>query len=417
MEINFVPKNLKKAKEKIVALHSYSNKIDKVIASPTLEVLIKNIVGWDKEKVDLYSNSLSAQDILYVANYIPRNYYKVTLDNLWQVFMHCSSLDSCQYFYESWQNEFDSRECNEYIANIVLEQNASFKELLGKNHLEIEWFKKIISEKVNIPVEFGLHIQSLLNLKYKSFQEKMNYFGIVQGTRLYSTCESLFYTYCEKQDYLAVNEDVLQRIIQKYDLQCTKLFLRNFLIKLDVQELYKYRQLAKYLMGITGDVKTASFKEFFNDFEEKLVIKYRNWINNYKIRKFFGNDVRSEFWDKYVYVDVHEFSYYKKKNEVRLMMEFENYYGIEFLDKDNEDKNDMGPLYFFEKDYFEKYVLRMMKNNAYTNSEVKSFLYNKTEWSKNQNSINPGHRWLHQGDWQAYVRYTIKTNDITQLDQ
>jgi hypothetical protein len=79
-------------------------------------------------------------------------------------------------------------------------------------------------------------------------------------------------------------------------------------------------------------------------------------------------------------------------------MEFEKYYAVEFLG------DSMGPIYFYNKEIFDKYVRRWMR--IYNNSELRQQLYH----SPNLYSYRKEHR----GDWQWSVHSVLISNHITE---
>jgi hypothetical protein len=226
-----------------------------------------------------------------------------------------------------------------------------------------------------------------------SFKEKLNFLGVRYDSRLYHDCEFLFYTYCGKEDYLAVEDLKLLSVINKYNEKMLKSFLENFLSLLSLKELERFAQLANYMNKMIGD----NIDIFFENMPLAIKEKYIDWINIYKVIQYFGYDERSQFWKNYRFKHV---SKYRYSNSV--VMEFENYVAIEFLGQA------MGPIYIYEKEYYNSNVKYWFANKTYDNSEMRTKLYRGTDY------VHHGYRKIHNGYWQGDVNRYLVRNRITE---
>lgn len=232
----------------------------------------------------------------------------------------------------------------------------------------------------------------------KTLAEKFKFFGINEDSKLYRDCADVFYTFCRKEDYLEADQAELLNIIKKYELRnrpLLKAFLLNFLGKLKLTELGKFRELARYFESLVGEARKPkeSYKFLFEDMPEALIEKYVDWINRCRIEQYFDNDERSEFWKQYRFVNVQR---YNKSNAV--VMEFKEYIAVEFLGQA------MGPIYFYSKEYFEKKLKGQFM--LLENAPMRQYLLHQSRYGKED-------RIEHRGYWQYNVESYIIQHHIT----
>lgn len=395
MDFSYTPKRLMRAREDIVLLHQKTGEPPKMTKNEELRKLILSLVSLERFQVKLQAYALTSREIELVAGYIPHNYFNVDMKNLFQIFSYRSTDRLCQILFNQWQDSYHNRACNTFIRDI-LDYDEHLIVLVQSNHMSETMFDSVLQDR-DIALRFGREIKKKDLPGRKSLADRMEFFGIRRDSQLYLDCEFLFYTYCDKEDYLNVEKIVLLNLVKQYRKrreETLKDFLQNFLSKLELNELYPFKELAVFLQTVTGDngEYKSKFENFFNGFNPVLVRKYINWINRYKVEEYFGYDERSRFWKQYRFESVRKFDY---SNAV--VMEFERYYAVEFLGQA------MGPIYMYPKEYFEKNIIKRFGWND--NQQMRQDLLHNSTWA---------YRKEHRGYWQGDVHSTLIDNKITE---
>lgn len=394
MSFSYFPKKLKSAKEEIVLLHKNANEPIKISDNEDIRKLVMSLVKLEKYQIRSRAFALSNKEVEIVAGYIPHNYYKVNMKNLFEIFILRTSQFLCQVLYNQWQESYQNEACNAFIRDI-LKYDENFISLILKNNMDEKLFDSILSDK-DIPARFCVELKNHYFPRGKKLEEKIIYFGIREDSKLFYDCKSLFYLYCEREDYLSIAKSELQNLVKQYYRRgqiILKKFLSNFLEKLSLRELIGFKDLADYFKTIVGDNVSAKekFDAFFKDFPSSLVQKYIDWINLFKVEEYFGLDERSQFWKQYHFKSVRKYNY---SNSV--VMEFDKYYAVEFLGQR------MGPLYIYSKDYFEHHIINRFKNND--NTHMRHFLLHDERWF---------YRKEHRGNWKNDVQSKLIRDRIT----
>lgn len=395
MNFSYTPKRLQCAKEDIVLIHQKTSEAPKMTKNEELRKMILSLVALEQFQVKPQAYALTSREIDLVAGYIPHNYFNVDMKNLFRIFTYRSTDRLCQILFNQWQDSYHNRACNKFMREILV-YDEHLIVLAQNNHMPETMFDSVLQDH-DIATRFGKEIKKRNFTGKKSLAERLAYFGIRGDSQLYLDCEFLFYTYCDKEDYLNVQKLSLLNLVKQYSKrsqETLKDFLQNFLSKLELKELLSFKELAMFLQTITGDngENKSKFENFFNAFDSLLVRKYINWINLYKVEEYFGYDERSSFWKQYKFESVRKYSY---SNAV--VMEFERYYAVEFLGRA------MGPIYMYSKDYFEKNIIMRFKWND--NQQMRQELLHNSTWV---------YRKEHRGYWQGDVHSILIHNRITE---
>lgn len=391
MDFSYTPKRLIEAACDIALQHKKQREVFYIQPNDKLRVLIERLVALELYQVKQNALALAEDNVLSVAAYLPHNYYKVDMKNLFLIFNYRSTKEACEVLYEQWQSSYDNYECNRFIKE-QLQINEKFIMLIRGYNLSEEIFDDILSSNI-IASRFGKECVNRHFPSGYSLLNKMNYFGVKADTRLYNDCQFLFYTFCNKQDYLSASKSELLSVIRKYGDSALKAFLYRFLELLTLTELEQFYELTRYFSLSLGELTQAKCIAFFSDATDEIKEKYRDWINRYKINQYFENDARSRFWKQYQFKSVERFN---SSNSV--LMEFDKYYAIEFLG------DSMGPIYFYEKEIFNSKVRQWVR--MLNNSDLRQKLYH--------NPNLHSYRKVHSGDWQWSVNSVLISNRITE---
>ena len=104
----YTPIKLISVAEDIRKVHSTS--VDVVVNDPTIDTkaLIMKIVRANENELETLEMTLSMKEVAKVAVYLPVNYYKVNITNLFHLFCYRSSARMCALFFDQWQDAFDN---------------------------------------------------------------------------------------------------------------------------------------------------------------------------------------------------------------------------------------------------------------------------------------------------------------------
>ena len=278
---------------------------------------------------------------------------------------------------------------------MLLEKNDNFKNCIKENHLDTTRMRNILTDQ-DIVIGFGKEVSRYEFSEKKTLMEKFEFFGIQADSKLYIECAEVFYTFCGNKDYLEADFKEMLEVLKKYEMRSKpllKAFLINFLTKLQLNELNKFQNLARYFEFIAGDAQNhqKEYKFLFNDISEDIIEKYADWINTCRVIQYFGNDKRSKFWKKYRFTNVQRYN-----NSNTVVMEFENYVAVEFLGQ--------GPIYFYPKNYFNTNLKRQFL--VLGDGVLQQFLYHETQYGDDD-------RIEHRGYWQKPVEKYIIEHNIT----
>lgn len=368
MDFTYIPRRLIQAREDISIQHPLEREVTLSAPDDELYKLIMRLVSLKKYQVKKNALALSKKEIIRVTNYLPYNHYQINMTNLFEIFKYRSTQELCEILYGAWQDSYNNKDCNEFLIQL-LKYDEKFIMLMRNNNLQEEIFEKMMNS--NIPLFFGGMLKKSLGMK-STLANRVKIWGIREDSRLFKEIQFLFYTFCARDDYLAVYESTLLAVVKQYgdsDIKILKRFLINFLQELKLSELENYSGIAKYLETKTGKSRTEKFNQFFSGVDEKLVEKYINWLNIQIINEVFEYDERSRFWKQYKFLHIDKYS---SNNSV--VMEMKDYYATEFLGRA------MGPIYFYDKKTFDDYVRIWFKYK--NNADLRSLLYNNPQLYK-----------------------------------
>lgn len=389
MSFKFIPNRLINAKNEISKVHSRVNN-SKFVYAEKEKKIIKKVIGWQKEQIRVKVLTLTAEELIIIASYLPYNFDHVKLDNLFEVMDLSFNLQIGKALFVQWQYSYKNLECNMYMASLI-EKNSELSELF-KDH---GYDKNIIIEVLKsqeILFDYGKML--LKYSKGNDLQDKLDFYGVGVNTMLRGDCVRYYYMFCGAKQYLD-NKSKIIEIVSSYDDIHKRMFLLNFVNVLSLEELLKFGEMADFCTSsLTGNIDSNKYNRFFDDVSEYIENKYRNWINSCRIVEFFGTDERSVFWKRYRFISVQ-----KNAKHGMISMECSDYYITEFLGKG------MGAMYIYDKKVYKESVTKWM---AFCNTpELKSKMYH------NENLALRRFIHLPQPGWQYDFKNFILSKKIT----
>lgn len=390
-EFRFTPEKLIEAQKRLEALHRPAEPYDYSHPEETLEQLIRRIDGMPEDMLQAAAFALSDRDIRLAAGYLPYNFYEVSEQKLARLLNYRMDAEACRILFREWQEEFTNPQCNEFLQKMA-SSNGYFQELLREHHISKEMFQRILKSR-SIPLAYDQQLIGGVFSDGEEFEKRLRYYGVFKDSFLDVECKRALLTFCEKEDYFSCSEENLLDILRTYNSYMLKIWLFNFLSKLNLQELENYPALASYMRQITGHCNSRTFQSFFEKAPENLVVKYVDWINIFKINTYFEGDERSSFWKQFRFLNVIR---YPVSNVV--ILELDEYTVVEFLG----DKK--GTIYLCRKDVFMENFYG--KLDRMDNEDLR--IYFKAHKDLCEESRN------HLGRWQSHMGNLFRKQGIAE---
>lgn len=350
-----------------------------------------------KEDVDGEAITIPIHKVRLLANYVPANSLHLPLLNLTRILFLRANEEIARSLFILWQDYFTNQDLCYLLYRIVQDKPELVKKIVSNTKLEnttmMQWFPS-----KNIPYAVGRECMRWQKSDRIRFSDRLMTLGIMPSTRLGQLCIQEYLTFCDRTGYLEISDRDMLPALKKYSPDSIKLFLKNILTELKVEDFQRYYQCGSYLRNIyTSDAGTLKYKNFFSGFTPEQELKYHRWLNYILIRESFSknsNDERLQFWSQYV---PYSTDAYRVSASECLVIEFEMYSIIEFTTKT------MGPLYIYRKDIFEKFVKKYLKRM--NNTELRHSLYNELLQYATE-------RIIHHDNWQYKTSRYLMAHSI-----
>ncbi|WP_426348698.1 hypothetical protein ACPWSR_13205 [Alloiococcus sp. CFN-8] len=364
----FYPEKLDKVKYEIAKVHKSSGELSEdKINSNEFKAIVKRISALKGDELRAFALCISKKDLIMLAHYAPRNVYKGSLKKITAVLSFNPSDEVLNALFSSWQNNYESSN-GEVIFTVINRYQGSTKKFKDLFKLSLDKLAEAIKEGVvdsylsNIVFDKGIRTYD----RYSACLEDMK---INKDSLLGKQLSNLFYLGCSKEEYLRLKPHELLEIVNKLTYDHSKKLLLNLLEVCDIKDLKPYNNILIHYLKTTGKEGTKEFKGYFNGIDPVTVRKYITWINIYDLENIFGNDERSRFWSQYAdrcIVRHHP-------NTRSLTMEFDTFAVVEF--------RRMGPIYWFDLEYFNKEVYRRCQNLT-SEANLRDWLYHSKKYKE-----------------------------------
>ncbi len=363
--------------------------------------LVKKICNLKTEDVERFAYTLTDSEITYLALFLANNMesekHWINDDNIYIAFDYVLDSSICDVMFHGWQNCYYNTKFNTYLASLC--QDDLYKGTLDNCHMSSSEMAEIIMDDLP-PIKMGeFCIDHKSIVPSKKIEDLLEYYGILRESKLFIECVSCFYTYCDKESYLSIQDEELAKVIKDYSNEMYKSFLKNILSKLTIRQLSeKFNTVALVINNKVGEIGSDKYENFLHNLDDNLKEKYNNWINSAKILQIFGDNIRSRFWKQFKFKNVKKY-----RNTASTELRFENHVIVEFIGDDSEGlyKDDFGPMYIYDAETFDKKIRYQMINN----NKLRSFLYNNQQLCLT--------RLQHQGYWQSTFEGEIRFRGIT----
>lgn len=366
---------------------------------PNAEFL-EEVEQWSKlseEDVAEKACFIPKHKIRLLAKYIPGNSLNLRLSSLTKIVLLRADEDIVKLLFILWQDYYLNRDLCELLKDLVEGTDFALRKIQNQSEITMpmlmDWFTKD-----TVPQSVGRDCLALSYQKSVSFPERLKAFHISPSSKLGQACTAEFLTFCGREDYLGIGDIDTFHILEKFDSKTIKLYLRNVLSKLQIQDFQRYYMCGSFLRDhYTGNTNSEKYKKFFESFSDDLELKYRRWLGYILIKDSFSNNTKDErviFWSEFI---PYTWNAYRIQISKSLVIEFASYCIVEFT------TDSMGPIYIYKKSVFDKNIRWYI--NRHNDTELKQLLYHQLRNYATE-------RKEHRGNWQSYVRHYLWTNSI-----
>lgn len=359
---------------------------------------LKEVRMWaelPETEVKKTSYGIPKRKIRFLAKYIAKNNLQLSLHNLTQIVYYRADSDIVKLLFLLWQDSYTNFDLSYLLYRLVRDTDYAGKRLCNESKVTKEILLRWFSSK-DIPYDVGKSCIQLNNMQKCTLLDCLISCHISSSSTLGRTCIANFLTFCGRDEYLAFSDEALLREIKVLSDSMVVLFLKNFLIELEVEDFQVYYKCGFFLeTQYTGRVGSGKYCGFFAGFPDELKQKYQKWMTYIVIRESFGDyDERLAFWNRYV-------PYSQKAYQVdysqSLVIEFAAYCIIEFT------VSTMGPIYIYKKEDFYTAIRPLLRKS--TNQELRHELYHDFAYLFVA-------RIVHRGDWRSETAYYLKARKI-----
>lgn len=379
MKKTYTPQRLVSILPKVVQVHPYTAHSEVPEVDRDFLEKVKYWAAMEQSEVEGEAFTVSFRNILRLSDYIGNNSLHISCQNLIRMVCLRAEKRVVKRLLMRWPDLYDSPEYSQLVKNVVEEQSGLVEEELGHTKLTREILLGWLNEE-HISAAVGKTAIRSSRKSHRSIQEELSDLKVSPDSKLGKICLEEFYLYCERADYLRTSDDELLRILVRWQQPVIRAFLKNILEVSETTDFQRLYRSGTFLRDrFTGTTNSAQYNRFFAGFSEKFKLQYDRWLGFLTIVEGFGrdsNDNRLKFWRGYI---PNCTRVYTQKVSEALIMYFAEYCVIEFTAKT------MGPVYIYERDYFEKGIeplTRTMKNSnlrkellrlveAYPNSAVR----------------------------------------------
>lgn len=364
---------------------SDDGRLEDTLAKADLEKLIHKIVSCPAEELRGFAFSLTKRELLCVAGYLRSNYLHVPLKQVFLVLEYADNAEIFKKLFAVWQERYtqpfqhdEIDRCVDHYAPHIFKSSVSSEEL--KHWMTDRDADQDVARFINI------------NMKAdgkEDFERKMHEISISSKSLLGINVRLNFYASCKRTDYLLLGDMELSGLLHKTEIQNARSIIVNFLEKMQEEDYEKFYHVADAAKSFFGEPYSAKCHGLMKAFSPEIEGAYNAFINQFWLIKLFGNDRRSRFWKKYISKFKAEFN----SRHNLLIMDFGNMYATEFME--------VGVIYFFPKDYFDKRV--RMELYSSSTQELKHDM---------RHFFNHIFMKEHRGNWEYDVRVALTKNKM-----
>lgn len=355
------------------------------LAKADLEKLIHRIVSCPAEDLRAFAFSLTKQELLCTAGYLRSNYLHVSLQPIFRVLEYADNVSAFKKVFAVWQERYTQPFQYDEIDHCV----DHYASRIFKSTVSSETLKQWMTDR-DADQDVARFINSNMKADGKEdFERKMQEILISSKSLLGINVRLNFYASCKRTDYLLLGDMELSGLLHKTEIQNARNIIANFLEKMQEDDYEKFYHVADAAKSFFGEPYSAKCHGLMQGYSQAIERAYNAFINQFWLIKLFGNDRRSRFWKKYISKFKAEFN--RKHN--LLIMDFGNIYATEFME--------VGVIYFFRKEYFEKRVRMNLKlsNTQDLKHDMRHF-FNHIFMKE------------HRGNWEYDVRIALTKNKM-----
>lgn len=395
MRDSYAPRKLTERIPEIVKRHPSTAKTASYEPDTSFQEQVRAWAALSEKDAGEVALTIPPGKIMQLADFLGAGHTGVPTEQLIRIVCTRTNERLAKRILSRWSDFFRSSSYNALVKAILEERKETVRQVLKDSPADAEtWLQWLNSG--DIPAAVGKSAVRY-DAKHKSgFQQALQAISVPPESRLGKECIDEYYIFCDRNAYLDLEDQKLNRILMRYSYEQSIRFLKNFLTEMDTQSLRRYYACGKYLsQKYTGLPESDKYNRFFSGWSQEHRTQYNRWMSYILIADSFSqnsNDPRLRFWSKYVPYSVN--TYLEKQCEA-LIMEYEKCCVIEFTSKT------MGAVYIYYKGDYRGRIrksTKMMKN-----TEFRSFLYNHPYEA----------RFVHDagGNWQHKVERFLKRHE------
>lgn len=353
------------------------------IIKERVEQIILRIVGCsDEDELRFLALTFTKAELKAVAMYTKNNYLHVDLNKVISIFTIVKSFDCFKIVYDIWQINYTNPYSYDIISKLINCYRDEIKSSFEINNVDIiaEWMS---SENADVLIGREMTRQSssidIFNINLSKYKLNRRY-------ALYRNIQAEFLCSCDSKIYLDMGDDVLYETMSALNMEYQRSIMFNFLRFVDANMFSRFETVAEHAHDrLFGDPADSTYKKYMANQPEQVKKAYEYLINVFWLIKLFGRDRRSRFWKKYI----KDFTVRYYASHDMLLMEFRRCVVIEF--------KEVGPAYFFDKEFFEKNYIRYRISKKTIDfkwdlKNLKEYLYRKE----------------HRGYWESDMIYQLE---------
>jgi len=355
----FVPNKLIHAVEKIEKEHPLAASELSPITQQSLYELIQRINSADDEELIALSSILTKREVQALCRYLEHDSYHADLQKIVVVINERFDKVCFSILFRVWQNTPDQL----YILSLLAEHDEARyrpEDLTIAEGVIASWAEARLPLLAVVRTCQDTSVSAIFSENYVSV-------GLLAETPLYYQSYAKFLQKTSIQQFIAEGDLHLAEILQhleRTDIEKIMLELLRCAEK-NKNQLMQFKAMYRQAYKLWGEPNRALFPEN----HEKEYVVYKYWHDATQLSLILGHDQRRErFWSRFLGLEYVQWSVVNKHD--MLVIIFGDKVVTEFME--------MGPVYIYNKNYYEKDVKYQI--NRQKTPSLKSWMVNQSKY-------------------------------------
>jgi len=367
----FIPNKLIQIVEKIEQQHPLVAAELPSIPSQSLYELIQRINQADEDELEASSYTLTKREIQALCRYLEHDEYHANLQKIITVIKVRFDKMCFSILFRIWHNAPNQL----FILNVLAEYDKP-----NYRTEDIKIKPGILDNWANSRLPLLAVVRTCQDISNKAvFEEKYETVGLVKNTALYYQSYVKFLQKTTLEQFIVEGDLHIAEILEHVERANSEHILLELLrcATPNKNKLLEFKAVYKHAYKLWGE---PSRKTFPSNRESEYQI-YKYWYDATQLSLILGHDPRRErFWARFLGLETVHWSVVSKHN--MLVIAFGKNIVTEFME--------MGPVYIYEKEYYDRYVVpRLPKTNT---SSLKSWMVNESTYLSRE---------VHLSNWES----------------